>query len=143
MLTSTCIEYYSIDAFLYFMENGVNSLEEYRAALHFACLKGYLPIVQYLIQKGANIDSKDMYKETPLHHACWKGNLTVVQYLIEKGANIEAKDRNQYTPLHFASYHDKTEVIKYLISKGANKNAKTKDGETPHDLNEQIIEFIE
>ena len=37
--------------------------------LHFAC-KGHLQIVQYLIEKGADMEAKDRDEQTPLHIAC-------------------------------------------------------------------------
>ena len=70
------------------------------------------PVVQYLIEKGANIEAKDQRERTPLHEACQKGNLSIVQYLIEKGANIEAKENNQQTPLHYASYFGQIKMPK-------------------------------
>ena len=68
-------------------------------ALHVACQNIHLQIVQYLIEKGSNIEAKDKNDETPLHIACFVGNLSVVQYLIEKGANENAKDEDGKTPL--------------------------------------------
>ena len=62
--------------------------------LHIGCFHGHLPVVQYLIEKGANIETKDAAEQTLLHKACTDGYLPVVQYLIEKGANIETKDKD-------------------------------------------------
>ena len=56
------------------------------------CWISQIPIVQYLIEKGANIEAKGYQQKAPLHVACEKGHLPIVQYLIEKGANIEAKE---------------------------------------------------
>ena len=139
----TCIEYFNIDAFLYFLEHG-HSLEETdcieRTCLHHASFIGSLPIVQFLVEKGANIEAKDNGKRTPLHIACEEGHLPIVQYLIEKGANIEAKSWAQETPLHITSYHGKTDVVKYLLSKGANKNVKNKWNQTPYDVACDLID---
>ena len=88
--------------------------------LHIACNQGYLSIVQYLIEKGANIEAKDKYQQTPLHIACQNNNLPVVQYLIEKGANIEAQDYQKRTLIHGFSMKE-------------NKNAKDKNGHTPNE----------
>ena len=74
------------------------------AALHIAYQEGHLPVVQYLIEKGANIEVKDWEQKTPLHIACLRGYLPIVQYFIEKGANIEAKEIDQQTSLHVISY---------------------------------------
>ena len=90
-----CIKYYNIDAFLYFLEHG-HSLDETDSigwtCLHYVSFISSLPIVQYLIEKGANIEAKGYQQKAPLHVACEKGHLPIVQYLIEKGANIEAKE---------------------------------------------------
>ena len=52
--------------------------------LHLACKKGSLPIVQYLIEKGVDIEAKDIEELTPLHYACQNGHLPIVQYLMKK-----------------------------------------------------------
>ena len=105
-----------------------------RTPLHKACENGYLPIVDYLISKGANIEAKDKEGKTPLHYACSNNHSLIVGYLISKGANIEAMDENGRTPLHHASYSSKIDIVKFLISKGAIKKAKDKFGYTPYNL---------
>ena len=99
--------------------------------LHFACEKGHLPLVQYLLEKGANIEAKNKFEETPLHIACQYGQLPVVQYFIEKGVNIEEKDKDQQTPLHFACFNGSLPVVQYLIETGANMGAKDSESKTP------------
>ena len=49
---------------------------------------GSLTVVQYLIEKGADIEAKGYQQKAPLHVACELGHLPVVEYLIEKAANI-------------------------------------------------------
>ena len=84
-----------------------------------------LPIVQYLIEKGANIEAKDGYsKNTPLHLACENNHLEIVEYLIEKGANIETKDTVERTPLHIACERGQLPIFQFLVEKGANIEAK-------------------
>ena len=105
-----------------------------KTPLHCACEINYLPMVEFLISKGANIEANDIYGETALHLACEEGHLQIVEYLISKGANIEAEENNKRTPLHCASFHGNPDIVEFLVSKKANKNAKTKDGKTPYDL---------
>ena len=98
--------------------------------LHVGCKSLQFKIVQYLIEKGANIEAKDYFQRTPLHVACYIGNLPVVQYLVEKGANIEAREQDQRTPLHCACENNLLPIMQYLIEKGANIEARTKEQKT-------------
>ena len=55
-----CIRYYNIDAFFYFLEHGhyINEIDENgRTCLHATLILGSLPIIQYLVEKGANIEA--------------------------------------------------------------------------------------
>jgi ankyrin repeat protein len=40
-----------------------------------------------MIERGADINSRNNTGETPLHSACWKGNVPVASALLEAGAN--------------------------------------------------------
>ena len=69
-----------------------------------ASQNGHLEVVKYLIDKGANIESKDNSNfkylfwngYTPLMHASKNIHLEVVEYLIDKGANIEIKTNDNF-----------------------------------------------
>ena len=65
--------------------------------LHNGCENGHLPIVEYLISKGVNIEAKDWHEETPLHYASRMGQTTCVQFLFSKGANKNAKNIDNIT----------------------------------------------
>jgi len=78
------------------------------------------------VEKGGNINIKDIFGQTPLHIAAFQGNGKLVEYLISKGADINAKDDNGWTPLHLAVKYGHRGVVEYLLSKGADVNARTK-----------------
>merc|ERR1711944_284702 len=84
----------------------------------FACLKK-------LIQKGANVNSKDSYEYTPIMYAA-KGSagnaLKVVQFLVSKGANVNVKNYYNTNTLHYAVLANNGQVVKFLIEKGAQGN---------------------
>ena len=67
-----------------------------------ACQKGFLTIVEYLIEQGAKVEGRDRFKRTPLIHACMYGNAHVVSYLLRRGANAKVFDSSSNTALHYA-----------------------------------------
>ena len=73
--------------------------------LHFACAKGNLECVQYLIKKGYNVYSKDDEQATPLHWAAFRGHTMVVKYLASmdqcyiKRSNTDDDDNDIHVPV--------------------------------------------
>ena len=61
-------------------------------ALHKACFKGHLNIVEILVQHNANINLKTSDGNTALMLASWKGKSKVVKYLLEKNADYTLKN---------------------------------------------------
>jgi ankyrin repeat protein len=71
--------------------------------LHLASEHGHINIVEYLVNKGANVDPKNeniimflssdilFHEITPLHFASSNGHIDIVEYLVNKGANIDPK----------------------------------------------------
>ena len=49
-------------------------------------------MVELLLEKGADVKSKDSHGRTPLSWAAEYGHEAVVELLLEKGANVESKD---------------------------------------------------
>ncbi len=74
-----------------------------------ACYYGFLHMVKYYVENGANIHFRDDY---PLKEACSRGHLDIVKYLIENGANIHGvKDE----VLKYAVHYGQLETVKYLV----------------------------
>lgn len=99
------------------------------AALHCAAWKDHLPVVGFLILKGANVNAKFSNDYTPLIMAIIGGDKDVVAFLIEKGADVGVKDK-QYnlTPLHLAASKGNLQVVQILLDKGADPMAMAKNG---------------
>lgn len=53
-------------------------------ALSWACLKGHLPVVQSLVERGAATDHADKNGRTPLDLAAFYGDADVVSILYTK-----------------------------------------------------------
>jgi serine/threonine-protein phosphatase 6 regulatory ankyrin repeat subunit A len=70
-----------------------------------------------LLEKGADIATKDTYQQTALHLAAREGHEAVVRLLIEKGAEVAAKDvKNKWTALHWAAGGGHEAVVRLLQS---------------------------
>jgi len=56
-----------------------------------------------LIEKKANIKSKNFDQQVPLHTAAKYGHADCAEILIESGSDVNVQDVNEWTPLHFAA----------------------------------------
>lgn len=119
----------------------------------------YLPIVQELVDRGADVKARDELKQTPLHVACQVASVPAVQLLCTRRADINAQDKYGRTPLMVAA-NPVSDVGCYLISLGADLRLVDSSGGTvfhwwccrgigvsaaPHfqvTFNEKTIEFL-
>ena len=75
-----------------------------RSPLHIACKEGHLHMVEFFINKDANIEARDKLLKTPLHYACEYGRTLVVKNLMDKNADPFERDNCGRTALHYAIY---------------------------------------
>ncbi|VDH91361.1 transient receptor potential cation channel subfamily A member 1 [Mytilus galloprovincialis] len=68
--------------------------------LHRAALFNHVGVVEYLLDKGADINALDANDRTPLFVAASKGAWSTVNLLIKRGANIALKDEKNRNFLH-------------------------------------------
>ena len=94
-------------------------------SLIWASGNGYTDVVEYLIEKGANINQKMREDVTPLMWACVKKQIDIMELLIKKGADINVKDEGGDTPLMHASNYGYMNIVEMLVEKGANVNEVT------------------
>ena len=111
----------------------LNMIDEYGfTPLHYACIiKGWLPIVKYLIEKGVDKEIKDECGKTVLHYLCQQGNFNIVEYLMSEGVNKDVEDNEKMTPLHYACLNGHYLIAQYLIKNGVNVEAKNDLEKTP------------
>ena len=72
-----------------------------------------------LVERGANIQARDISRRTPLHAAAEKGETDTIQYLLDRGANINARDKDGLLALYCALKGGHATTAKFLIDKGS------------------------
>ncbi|XP_002126364.2 fibronectin type 3 and ankyrin repeat domains 1 protein isoform X1 [Ciona intestinalis] len=84
-----------------------------------ACQKGYLNIVEYLIESRADVNATNSSGKNSLMMACYSGHGPVVQRLREAGANWNSEDRGGSSPLHWAIDGQNCALIQWILDDGA------------------------
>ena len=100
------------------------AMENLNELLLEKCEEGNLREVLALLDRGADINARNNYQNTPLHVACRYGKIEVMMVLLDRGADIHARDKYQCTPLHEACYYGKIEVMMALLDRGADIHAR-------------------
>ncbi|HDR3652409.1 TPA: ankyrin repeat domain-containing protein [Bacillus anthracis] len=96
----------------------LNTMTSFGTWLHVAAKKGHLEIVEYLINKGIDIDAKGgTFDASALNLSAGEGHLEIVKYLIETGAELDVSLAKR-NPLFGAIYGGHKEVVEFLVEKG-------------------------
>ena len=107
-----------------------------RSALSFAAGLGHPALVEYLLDHGADINSRTCDGLTPLHYAAFEGHTDTVQLLIARGADPDLMaednlDEHVGTPLSEAARGGHPEVVRMLLDKGSDISTIDDTGMTP------------
>lgn len=89
------------------------------------------PLVQILLDNGADLTITDEFGSTALHVAAQHDRDDIARLLLDRGADIEATNLWHSTPLHTAALANSVLVARSLLALGANINAVDRSGETP------------
>ena len=89
---------------------------------------GDLAAVKSSIEKGAAIESKTSYGQTPLYLAAMNGHEEIVRFLLDKGATTDVRDTFYKAPmLAFVLQRKHWEIARLLIAKSANPDQTLDD----------------
>ncbi|XP_037060208.1 ankyrin repeat domain-containing protein 53 [Peromyscus leucopus] len=73
-----------------------------------------LPCIDYLLKKGAAIDSKTCHGSTPLHLAARNGLLGCMKILVQNGANVHAQDAMGCKPFDYCKLWNHRSCARFL-----------------------------
>lgn len=119
----------SDDIFFYIAENKLDKVIEFidkgtdvnkpdsegLTPLHWACDRGELPIVEYLVKNNANLEVEDPEEgSTPLHYAITSESYDCAEYLIRHGADINHQNKEGETPMDLCDDKEMRENLEKL-----------------------------
>ena len=87
--------------------------------------------LNFLVEKGADINLKDNYKNTPLLHAVSNGKRKMAVLLLDHGARVSDINKEGLTALYMAVYRGNSEIAELLLDQGAKIHFQDEDGNTP------------
>ena len=109
-----------------------------------ACKNENLGMMNYLLDKGAEIDRVGGNGNSILETAVETGNRELVQFLIDKGANLEIKSGYfmsfDKTPLTAAVMNNDTEMVSFLVKNGAKTKPIRKLAR--HEIHPKMVKFL-
>ncbi|MFH2201546.1 MAG: ankyrin repeat domain-containing protein [Elusimicrobiota bacterium] len=118
--------------------------DDYRTPLTCLVAKGKdaLPLLQLLIDKGADVNRPTKNGETPLSKAVESENLAVIEFLLKAGAKPNRRDKDGKTVLYGFMSHwnyspssikSGTQTVRALLAGGADPTLERKPGLRPAD----------
>ena len=124
--------------------------DSYYTPLHLLSKREDDDMLNFLIEKGADLTACDGNGDTALHWACRFSSLPAVRTLVSKGADVNYPYGPTFTPLHEACFLDITDlsyqqvgvsrslIIQYLLQAGANPLRRDRVGKTPAEYFKQF-----
>jgi ankyrin repeat protein len=92
--------------------------------VHLAASKGDECLLQTILARRSNVQTRNKQGVTPLACAARRGHQTVVKQLIAAGAKVDELDNRGLTALHCAAYHGSDMVVQLLLDAGADISTK-------------------
>jgi ankyrin repeat protein len=108
------------------------------SALVAAALNGHIHVVEFLLDRGENIEIQGRDGLTPLTASAGSGEKDVIDYLVDRGADINARDGQYSTALISACSHGNKAEVECLLDRGADCEIAFADGRSPSTIALQV-----
>ena len=103
----------------------------HKALLGFESNKLSSDVINYLINKGIDINAQDIYGMTPLHYALRSKNAEAAIALLKAGANPNLPNQDGLIPLSMIGYiPERLDVLELMLQKGVNVHYLVNEDET-------------
>jgi Ankyrin repeats (3 copies) len=99
--------------------------------LHLVAYFGVKAVVKQLLDKDAELETKDSDGRTPLSYAAESRHEAVVTLLLDRGAELETKGKYSKTPLSYATWGKHEAIVRLLLNQGADVTTANSNRETP------------
>lgn len=96
-----------------------------------AILDSNKDVLDYLIERKANLNTAIKDGMLPIHLAIQNGDKEIIKFLLESKADINATNQDGMSPIHLAVQKSDKEILEFLLEEKANINAPNKDGMSP------------
>ncbi len=106
-------------------------LRDKKTLLHVSSMAGQRETIEFLLEKGFDVNASDKRGATALHFA---PDEQTADTLIANGADVEARIEKyypQWRPIHLAANEGRADVVEVLLEHGADVHAKTYYGHAP------------
>ena len=104
-----------------------------RGAIHAVTERRDITWLQYLVQKGANVNLRDDRGVTALQIATGLGWIEGVEFLVENKADVDSPNNTGETPLIDAVHRGNTQLVRILLKGGANPDRADNSGRSARD----------
>ncbi len=88
-------------------------------ALHFAVMKGRMELVEQIVKRRADVNSRTRNGTTPLHTAVVYARKEIAEFLLDNGADIHARSARGVSALEFALDAKNQPIADMLRERGA------------------------
>lgn len=102
-------------------------------ALHFVTARRDLTWMTFLIERGANVNVRDVKGVTPLVIASNLNFLEGVELLVKSGARVDESNNSGETPLITAVHNRNLPLMRILLKAGADPDRADNSGRTARD----------
>ena len=82
--------------------------------LVYAAINGRMKVVEFLVDYGANIETRYYCGRTVLWMASYWGEIEVVKFLVDRGVDVNVRDADGRTPAECAADAGKLEIVDFL-----------------------------